>query len=232
MHADTNTLNIEQARFNMVEQQIRPWDVLDPQVLKLLSVVKREHFVPQTHRALAFADVAIPMSDVAGQVMLHPRIQARMLQDLAVKPTDRVLDVGTGSGYMAALLGAMAREVLSVEIDPVLATRAQSNLLDAGLGNVRVQVADASKDMVAQGLDQAGGPFDVICVNGSMTQVPAHLLAALAVGGRLLAVLGSAPVMRATRITRVTATELKHEPLWDTAVPALRGFPKAASFSF
>jgi protein-L-isoaspartate(D-aspartate) O-methyltransferase len=233
MHTDAATLNIEQARFNMIEQQVRPWDVLDGQVLKLLNTIKREAFAPAAHQALAFMDTELPLGALPDQVMLAPRVQARFLQDLLVKPTDRVLDVGTGSGFMAALLGAAAREVVSLEIDSSLAAKAQEKLLDAGLGNVRVRIADASRDLKDQGLaEDVAQPFDVICISGALSEVPEHLRKLLAVGGRMMAVVGQEPVMRATRWTRVTADAWRSEVMWDTVVPALRGFATPAAFKF
>jgi protein-L-isoaspartate(D-aspartate) O-methyltransferase len=133
-------MDLNQARFNMIEQQIRPWEVLDPNVLALLSTVRREDFAPLAHKALAFVDMEIPLGKGPNQVMLAPRVQARMLQDLAVRPTDKVLDIGTGSGFMAALLGHQAASVLSLELDAALAAQAQTNLQKAGVANVTVLI--------------------------------------------------------------------------------------------
>jgi protein-L-isoaspartate(D-aspartate) O-methyltransferase len=230
MHHDAHKLATEQARFNMIEQQIRPWDVLDGQVLKLLGVLRREHFVPEAHQAHAFMDLEIPLGH--GQVMLAPRVQARMLQDLQLKPTDRVLDVGTGSGYMAALCAAMAREVLSLEIDAELASKARVKLLEAGLGNAHVLHADASKNLAAQGVS---GTFDAICVNGSvasMQSLGSELLGLLAPGGRLMVVVGQGPVMRATRLSRLGSNADRTENLWDTVAPAMQGFAVPSAFTF
>ncbi len=238
MRSDLTTMNTEQARFNMIEQQIRPWEVLDAQVLRLLSVIKREQFVPAAQRSLAFVDMELPLSQHSDQVMLAPRVQARMLQDLAVQSGDRVLEVGTGSGFMAALLGASAREVVSLEIDAVLAQRAQHALLDAGIGNVQVRVADASQDFLAQGITDVSGEFDVICINGSVAKMPSALQAMLAPGGRMIAVVGDLPVMRAVRLTRVAGAPgvnsdaMRSEPLWDTVAPRMRGFAQPSSFHF
>ncbi len=233
MQTDAAFLNIEQARFNMIEQQIRPWEVLDPQVLKLLAAVKREDFVPAARKGLAFMDVEVPLGASPDQVMLAPRVQARLVQDLLLKPTDRVLDVGTGSGFMAALFGAACREVVSLEIDGALAGAAQDKLLSAGLGNVRVRVADASQDLADQGLaEDVAQPFDAICISGALASVPEHLRKLLAVGGRMIVVIGQEPVMQATRYTRVSADAWRGEVLWDTVVPALRGFAQPSGFSF
>ncbi len=233
-------MNIEQARFNMIEQQIRPWEVLDAQVLRLLGSIKREEFVPKAQAGLAFVDMELPLvagrSNLASsQVMLAPRVQARLLQDLSVQPTDRVLDVGTGSGFMAALLGAAAREVISLEIDADLARKAQLSLLNAGVGNVRVIAADASVDLAAQGVTDVGnlaGGFDVICISGSVAAVPESLKAMLTVGGRLMAIVGNEPMMRATRITRVAPDAFRSEVMWDTVAPRLSGFAVPSKFSF
>ena len=193
-------MNVEQARFNMIEQQIRPWGVLDAHVLDLLAAVRREDFVPPQHRALAFADLQIPLKDseaavAAGQVMLAPRVEARMLQDLQVAKHEKVLEIGTGSGFMAALLGHRAQRVLTLEIDNDLAQTAHANLQRAGVLNVEVRVADgATADL------SADGPFDVIALSGSVGQLPERLLNLLKPGGRLMAIVGDEPIMRATLV--------------------------------
>ncbi|QTD46650.1 protein-L-isoaspartate O-methyltransferase family protein [Ottowia testudinis] len=224
-------MNVEQARFNMIEQQIRPWDVLDAHVLDLLAVVRREDFVPQQHRALAFADLAIPLKDseaavAAGQVMLEPRIEARMLQDLQVAKHEKVLEIGTGSGFMAALLGHRAQRVLSLEIDNGLAATARANLQRAGVMNVEVRVADgATADL------SADGPFDAILLSGSVAQVPDTLLALLKPGGRLLGIVGDEPIMRATLVQQSPAGRAVIQP-WDESVPRLLNFPEPSRFKF
>jgi protein-L-isoaspartate(D-aspartate) O-methyltransferase len=225
-------MNIEQARFNMIEQQIRPWLLHDDSVLDLLSVVKREDFVPQSLKGQAFADLAIPLlgsSDEAltlGQSMLEPRLEARMLQDLAVQPTETVLEVGSGSGYMAALLGKKAQRVLSLEIVPELVTQARENLAKAGIHNVEVRQADGAK------MTDADGSFDVIAMSGSVTEVPHALLKLLKVGGRLGAFVGDEPVMRATVVTRNSATDFTTLQAWETVAPRLRNFPEPSRFKF
>lgn len=224
-------MNVEQARFNMIEQQIRPWDVLDPQVLELLAVVRREDFVPPAHRALAFADLAIPLRDspaaiAAGQVMLEPRIEARMLQDLHVAKHEKVLEIGTGSGFMAALLGHRAQRVLTLEIDNELAHTAHQQLQAAGVLNVEVRVADgASADL------SVDGPFDAILLSGSVAQVPEHLLALLKPGGRLMAIVGNEPIMRATLVKNTANGLLTTQP-WDENAPRLLNFPEPSRFHF
>lgn len=218
----------ETARFNMIEQQIRPWDVLDGQVLSLLSVVKREEFVPLAHKALAFADMEIPLqpSGYAGQVMLAPKVEARLLQNAAIQATDNVLEIGTGSGYMAALLAHQAASVLSLEIDPALAQQARINLQTAGITNVEIRQADGSQGAAAD------GPFDVILLSGSVPDVPQNLLNQLKLGGRLIAIVGEEPVMRASVITRQGEQQWQTAEPWDTMAPRLQGFPEHNRFSF
>ena len=221
-------MNNDIARFNMIEQQIRPWEVLDGAVLSLLSVVKRENFAPLAHKALAFVDMEIPLKDgnQTGQVMLPPRVEARFLQDADVKRTDKVLEVGTGSGYMAALLSHQAASVLSFEIDATLAQQARSNLQAAGVHNVEVRQADGSQGAPSD------GPFDVIMLSGSVPNVPQVLLNQLSIGGRLLAVVGEDPVMRASVITRTADQQWQTSEPWDTMAPRLQGFPEHNRFSF
>ncbi|PUE17067.1 protein-L-isoaspartate O-methyltransferase [Limnohabitans sp. MMS-10A-178] len=221
-------MNNDIARFNMIEQQIRPWEVLDGAVLSLLSVVKRENFAPMAHKALAFVDMEIPLKDgnQTGQVMLPPRVEARLLQDADVKRTDKVLEVGTGSGYMAALLAHQAASVLSFELDATLAQQARTNLQAAGIHNVEVRQADGSQGAPSD------GPFDVIMLSGSVPNVPQVLLNQLSIGGRLLAVVGEDPVMRASVITRTSDQQWQTSEPWDTMAPRLQGFPEHNRFSF
>ena len=224
-------MNVEQARFNMIEQQIRPWDVLDAHVLDLLAVVRREDFVPPAHRALAFADLEIPLRDsdaaiAAGQVMLAPRVEARMLQDLQVAKHEKVLEIGTGSGFMAALLGHRAQRVLTLELDAELARTAHANLQRAGVLNVEVRSADG-----AQADLSADGPFDAILLSGSVAQLPDALLALLKPGGRLLGIVGDEPVMRATLVRKAESGLVATQP-WDSIAPRLIGFPAPPRFQF
>jgi protein-L-isoaspartate(D-aspartate) O-methyltransferase len=217
-------MNIEQARFNMIEQQIRPWEVLDPQVLDLLFVVKREDFVPAAYRALAFADMEIPLGN--GQVMLAPKIEAKLLQELAVKKTDKVLEIGTGSGYMAALLAARAEHVVTVELVPELANTARQNLERAGVANVAVEIGNG-----LQGWSERA-PFDVIVLSGSVPVLPADLLKQLRVGGRLAAVVGEAPVMEAQLITCTAEGVFNTVNLFETVVPVLNQVEPKSRFEF
>lgn len=219
-----NLQNVEQARYNMIEQQIRPWDVGDSAVLQLLSVVKREDFVPMAHKALAFVDMAIALP--GGQSMLAPRLQARLLQDAEVQAGDKVLEVGTGSGYMAALLAHQAQRVISLEIMPELADMARANLQKAGVHNVEVRQADGAKGAPGD------APFDVIVLGGSVAEIPQALLNQLAMGGRLVAIVGNEPIMHAVVITRTSETNFKTDEKWDDNAPRLLNFPQASAFVF
>jgi protein-L-isoaspartate(D-aspartate) O-methyltransferase len=217
-------MNIEQARFNMIEQQIRPWEVLDESVLQLLAVVRREDFVPTAYKALAFVDTEVPLPE--GECMLAPKVEARLLQELKVARHEKVLEIGTGSGFMAALLAHKAQQVHTLELKPVLAALAQQNLRRAGVHNVQVHTADG-----AQGLP-AEAPFDAILLSGSVAEVPAALLQQLKVGGRLAAVVGLEPVMRAVLVTRVGDATFERKELFDTVAPRLHGFAEPSRFKF
>ena len=228
----TAAIDFERARFNMIEQQIRPWDVLDRDVLALLGAVRREDFVPPQHRALAFIDTEIPLlgdADEAlrnGQCMLAPRVEARFLQDVAPRMHEKVLEVGAGSGYMAALLAHRASRVVTFEIVPELARMARANLQEAGITNAEVREGDGSRGLPAE------GPFDVIVLSGSVAEVPQELLAQLKVGGRLCAIVGSEPVMRATFVTRTGEAAWSTRQPWDTNAARLTGFPEPSRFHF
>lgn len=230
--SNIDSMSLDQARFNMIEQQIRPWEVLDANVLELLSRVHREAFVPQAHRALAFADMELPLTHpaVEGQCLLAPKVEARLLQDLQLKPTDKVLEVGAGSGYMAALLASLAQRVVSIEIDPHLARRARDNLQQTGITNAVVHTADASANQFAA--CTAEGPFDAIVLSGSVAEIPPALLALLASGGRLVAIVGQEPMMRATVVTRVGDASFQTAQPWDTVAPRLLNFPEPSRFQF
>ncbi len=221
-------MNTEQARFNMIEQQIRPWDVLDAGVLSLLAIVKREDFVTTAYRSMAFFDTEVPLSSNTrdGQHMLAPKVEARLLQELAVRRHERVLEIGAGSGYMAALLSHKARQVVTLEIDPVLAQMASDNLKRAAISNVSVVEGDGSKRL------PTAGPFDAILLSGSVATVPPALLDELKVGGRLAAIVGQEPVMCAVLVTRVSDKEFKSVNLFDTVAPRLSGFDEPSRFHF
>ena len=217
-------MNIEQARFNMIEQQIRPWDVLNLGVLELLAVVKREDFVPAEHRAMAFVDTEVPLP--GGECMLAPKVEARLLQELAVHKHERVLEIGAGSGYMAALLAHKGQHVTTFEIDPDLARLASDNLRRAWVTNVTVLHADASRTVADD------GPFDVIVLSGSVFEVPRALLAQLKPGGRLTAIVGQLPIMQAVLVTRSSESGTSTVELFDTVVPRLTGFGEPSRFVF
>jgi protein-L-isoaspartate(D-aspartate) O-methyltransferase len=237
-------MNYEQARFNMIEQQIRPWEVLDTQVLSLLALVRREDFVPLAHRALAFVDMEIPLDGgpasqrEPGQCMLAPKVEARILQDLAVQKHEKVLEIGTGSGYMAALLAHRGQQVVTLEINAELAAFARKNLQRAGVYNADILHRDGAGNLEsvagspgAEG-DATKGPFDVIVLSGSVAEVPSSLLSLLKIGGRLSAIVGFEPVMRATLITRVGDNAWRTTQAWDTMAPRLLNFPEPSTFTF
>jgi protein-L-isoaspartate(D-aspartate) O-methyltransferase len=217
-------MNIEQARFNMVEQQIRPWEVLDQAVLDLLYVVRREDFVPQAYQALAFSDLEIPIGE--GETMLQPKVEARILQEVAPGGTDRVLEVGTGSGYMAALLAHRARHIHSVEISPALKRLGEGNLRRAGIVNVTVEQGDAARGWSKH------APYDVIVLTGSTPVLPEGFLAQLAPGGRLFAVVGEAPVMSARLVTAVGGGSFNTVDLFETVLRPLRNALEREKFVF
>jgi protein-L-isoaspartate(D-aspartate) O-methyltransferase len=225
------TPNLQQLRFNMIEQQIRPWDVHDAEVLGLLDRIRREDYVPPVHRGLAFFDMEIPLEGATtpkepGQCMLSPKVEARMLQDLHVRKHETVLEIGTGSGFMAALLGDCAAQVLTLEIDPGLAAIATQNLRRNGVSNVEVRNADGAKPL-------ASGPtFDVIVLSGSVARIPQNLMGSLKIGGRLAAIVGDEPMMRANFMTRVSEGKWDLTQPWDTVAPRLLSFPEPSRFNF
>ena len=221
---------IEQARYNMVEQQIRPWNVFDASLLAMLRQVRREDFVPPAHHSLAFMDLEIPLCDDpeeagrTGQYMLAPKVEARMLQDLKVQKFERVLEIGAGSGFMAALLAHRAAQVVTLEIVPELAEMARENLASAGIKNAAVRLADGTDPI-------ADGPFDVIVLSGSVAAVPPTLLAQLRDGGRLMAIVGNMPAMRTTLVQRLGDRFVTTQP-WDTNAARLVSFPEPSPFKF
>jgi protein-L-isoaspartate(D-aspartate) O-methyltransferase len=217
-------MNIEQARFNMIEQQIRPWNVLDQDVLDLLHVVKREQFVPAAYQNLAFADVEIPLP--GGEAMLAPKFEARILQEVGVKKHETVLEIGTGSGYMAALLAHRAAKVTTVEINPETAELAKKNLANAGIHNVTVEVGNG-----AQGWEK-GAPYDVIVISGALEVLPEAILKQVKVGGRIAAIVGQAPVMEAEIITRTGENAYSTVKVFETNVRYLTGAPVPSHFQF
>jgi len=217
-------MNFEQARFNMIEQQIRTWEVLDPQVLDLLFEVKRENFVPPEHRALAFADLEIPLAH--GEAMMQPKVEARILQELAIGPGENVYEVGTGSGYLTALLARRGRHVTSAEIHPDLRVRAADNLRAAGIQNVTLLEGDGARAPLAE------SAFDVIVLTGSTPILPQAFLDRLSPGGRLLAVLGDPPVMKAVLVRQPVAGAFQHAELFETLLKPLVNAAQPPRFRF
>ncbi|MEL1262938.1 protein-L-isoaspartate O-methyltransferase [Pseudoxanthomonas putridarboris] len=217
------TIDYPQARENMVEQQVRPWDVLDARVLETLATLPREAFVADAHRALAYADLEIPLGH--GQAMMKPVVEGRALQALKPQADEEVLEIGTGSGYLAACLGSLARDVVSLEINPELAAAARARLDATGLGNnVRIETADA----LAYDTDRR---FDVVCVTGAVSAIPARFLQWLRPGGRLFVVRGESPVMEAVlHVNDVNGARV--ESLFETDLPYLVGAAPAPQFVF
>jgi protein-L-isoaspartate(D-aspartate) O-methyltransferase len=208
-------MNVEQARFNMVEQQIRTWEVLDQQVLDLMAEVPREDFVPAAYRNLAFADTCIPLAH--GQTMMLPRVEARMLQALRVTPGDRILEVGTGSGFVTALLARLGAEVISIEIDDALSSSASDKLDAHAIENVELHSGDASRGW------ERSAPYDVIAVTGSLPVPEERFQNTLAVGGRLFIIVGQEPAMEALLISRNGETQWSTDCLFETVLAPLAG---------
>lgn len=217
-------MNIETARYNMIEQQIRPWNVLDLTVLNLLEQIHREDFVPAAYKSMAFSDFEIPLGN--GELMLAPRVEARLLQELNVQPHETVLEIGTGSGYMTALLAQLALRVFSVEIDQSMSTEAGRKLASHDISNVTLEIGDA-----ASGWDNHT-PYDAILLTGSVPKLSEKFEQSLNVNGRLLAVVGDEPNMEVQLITRISDSEFKRENLFETVIPALKNAPEPARFSF
>lgn len=221
---DGTNMNVEQARFNMVEQQIRPWDVLDQTVLDLLLEVRREEFVPARHKALAFMDMEIPLGH--GEVMLSPKLEARIVQEVAIKQTDRILEVGTGSGYLTALLARLCSHVHSVDIVPEFVSEAGLRLSNHGIRNVTLELGDAARGWSRH------SPYDVIVLTGSEPELSDEFGRSLAVGGRLFAIVGDPPVMEARLLTSLAEGVLTSVTLFETCVAPLRNAPHPARFVF
>jgi protein-L-isoaspartate(D-aspartate) O-methyltransferase len=217
-------MNIEQARFNMIEQQIRPWNVLDQDILDLLFVVKRENFVPSAYQNLAFADVEIPLP--GGEAMLAPKIEARILQELGLKKHETVLEIGAGSGYMAALLAHKGARVTTVEINPALKALAEQNLARAGVSNATVELGNGALGWAK------GAPYDVIVVSGAFEVLPDEILKQVKVGGRIAAIVGEPPVMEACIITRTGENSYNTVKVFETNVKYLEGAPVPSHFQF
>ncbi len=224
--------NTDNARSKMIEQQIRPWNVLDPNVLNLLSELHRENFVPRSHRHLAFVDMELPLPE--GQVMLAPKVEARLLQELNLTPADRVLEIGSGSGYMAALMARQSGQVLTVEKYESLVALAQENLTQAGVSNVEVVHANG----LAEDSRWAHNTFDAIAISGALEKIPEHLIRMLNPGGRMVAIVGAAPVMQALLIERVGSGSgqaidgIRSTVLFETLTKPLEDAPKISHFKF
>jgi protein-L-isoaspartate(D-aspartate) O-methyltransferase len=217
-------INIDQARYNMIEQQIRPWDVLDPRVLEVIADTPRERFVPKEYQNLAFTDTQIPLQH--GQFMLEPKLEARILQTLQIKPTDRILEIGTGSGYLAACLGKLGGSVVSVDLYPEFSQQAQQQIAGLGLENIEFRVGDA-----AMGWKQ-DGDFDVIVITGSLPMPQPAFQESLTIGGRMFVVIGDKLLMEAQRIVRVSEHAWSTESLFETHLPALINASKPQAFVF
>ncbi|MCW8983607.1 MAG: protein-L-isoaspartate O-methyltransferase [Gammaproteobacteria bacterium] len=219
-----NDLNLENARNNMIKQQLRPSEIIDDRVLNAMQSVPRENFAPEAYRQIAYADFEIPLG--SGQSMLSPRIEGRLLQALDIQPDDDALVVGTGSGYLSAVISTLANRVTSVEVDSELAERAQQRLKQQGIENVSIVVGDATR-----GLDDYA-PYDVIALTGSVTEVPRLILENMRVSGRLFAVTGTPPAMQAVLVTRKNANEWESKDLFDTELAPLENGTQSAPFSF
>ena len=216
-------MNFEEARFNMVEQQIRPWEVLDQHVLDALMTVRREEFVPQQYRQLAFAETPVPIG--CGQVMLPPIIEGKVLQALATHRASSVLEIGTGSGHFAALLATRADWVRTLEIEPELVNFASDNINRAGVPNVIVEQGDGMQGWADR------GPYDIIVVSGGVREVPQVLLEQVKVGGRLFAFVGEAPVMKGRLMMHLEGGRFQVQDVFETLVPPLRSSEPARAAS-
>jgi len=216
--------NVELARLNMIEQQIRPCDVLEGRILELLKHVRREHFVPADKRKLAFVDMEIPLGH--GASMWHPKLEARALQELHLAPGDKVLEVGTGSGYLTALLATLAAQVTTVEIVPELSAFARQNLAACSLSNITFELGDASRGW------NYGASYDAIVLTGSTPILPEAFQNSLNIGGRLFAIVGDAPVMEAKLITRVAPGTFETANIMEACVAPLQNAEQPKRFAF
>ncbi|MBI3545202.1 MAG: protein-L-isoaspartate O-methyltransferase [Gammaproteobacteria bacterium] len=212
------------ARQTMIERQIRTWDVLDQRVLDLIARVPREDFVPKAYRGMAFVDMNLPLGH--GEVMMAPKLEARLVQELEIAPTDKVLEIGTGSGYMTALLASLARHVVSIEIVPEFSADAANKLARHGLHNITLEVGDGARGWERQ------KPYDVILISGSLPVLPQSLRDSLNIGGRLIAIVGKAPAMDVKRIRRIDALSFTEDSLFETVLPPLRNATEPARFVF
>jgi protein-L-isoaspartate(D-aspartate) O-methyltransferase len=220
-------MNLEEARYNMIVQQIRTWKVVDQTILDVLLAVKREAFVPAAYRGLAFVDTQIPLP--GGEHMFAPKMEARILQDLALKKEEDVLEIGAGSGYMAALLAHQARHVTTVDIDPVLKAMAEKNLADYGVRNVDVVLGDGAQGWLNAGTE---APYDAIVISGSLPALPDAFLRQIKIGGRIFAIIGTAPIMSAQIITRMSDVAYNTVNIFETEVKPLREVQAPSRFFF
>ncbi len=218
------SMNFEQARFNMVEQQVRPWEVLDERVLALLETTHREDFVPVRYRKLAFTDMAIPLDH--GQVMMKPVVEGRLLQALELKPDEMVLEIGTGSGFMTACLAQLAKRVVSVDTHEQFSREAEAKLKELDINNVEFETGDV---MTGWQPEQA---HDVLVVTGSVQEIPDHFRGWVNPGGRIFVVSGDGPAMEAKLLTKLNATEWREESLFETDLARLINAEKAPEFEF
>ena len=216
--------DLERARHNMIAQQIRPWEVIDKRVLDALQVIPREDFVPGGYRGLAFADIEIPIGH--GEAMLMPKIEAKLLQALAIQPTDRVLEVGTGSGYLTACLARLGGHVVTIDLHGDFTAQARGRLSRLGIGNVEYLTGDAF------GTELTGVPFDVIAVTGSLPLPSERLEGLLNDGGRLFVVVGEPPAQEAQLVTRIRDGVMRREGLFETVIPPLQNAPRPEAFVF
>ena len=214
----------EQARFNMIEQQIRTWEVLDPAVLELFHKIPREDFVPAHYLGLAFADLEIPIGH--GQTMLSPKVEGRILQALEIRKSDKVLEIGTGSGYLTALLATLAGKVYSIEMNAELSNQAKTRLTKHGLANVVLETGDAAQGWPAH------APYDVIVYTGSLPLLPKLVQQDLSIGGRMFVVVGEPPVMEAIMIQRTAQDGFRQQVLFETCLPMLANAPQPTRFEF
>ncbi len=214
----------EEARFNMVEQQVRPWEVLDATVLELIGNLPREHFVPDNYKGLAYADIEIPLGD--GQKMMFPRVEGRILQALAIQPSDNILEVGTGSGYLTACLAKLGNKVVSEEINPAFTEQARQRLAELQINNVELRTVDSLSEAAE------GGRFDAIAITGSLPEMPETFKQRLNIGGRLFVVIGQSPAMSAYLVTRTGENEWQSEALFETDIVPLTNAPVIRKFEF
>lgn len=219
-----SAVNLDQARFNMVEQQVRPWEVLDPKILNTLEQIPREAFVPEAYKNLAYADTAIPLGH--DEVMMHPVVEGRMLQALDIQPTDEILEIGTGSGYITACLAHLGSSVDSVDIHEDLSQKAATCFVEQGIFNVNLSTGDASQD------SEFRKSYDVIAITGAMPQIPESYKQALNIGGRMFVITGADPVMEARLITRTGENAWAEQMLFETSLKPLVNMETGTAFIF